>query len=153
MDENLVVAQLVVVTWSKAARGGTAAQERARVPPGFRLPDDARPPFVQRVTCSEHSGFRPTYATPRSLAHCLDEIALRMTVEPDALKIGADPNRQPSAPPARRIHQGEWLRWKHSRSGNRWAHLVILNLAVMPRPPANLFAGSPTFTAETVEQW
>lgn len=74
-------------------------------------------------------------------------------MEADGGRVFADRNRRASAPPARRLGAGRWLRWQDTSSGRRRVEMTVVNVATVGRPPSNLFLGVPAFSVESVESW
>ncbi|MFF3391426.1 hypothetical protein ACFYW1_10930 [Streptomyces sp. NPDC002669] len=153
MDAGGVVVQMIVVRWSVASRGGEGARLRSRVPKGFLLPEGLSGPLVHRVDCDERNGFVPRFRTFDGLRPLEGETPLRVAPEADGVRVFADRNRRTGAPPARRLGAGQWLRWRDTSSGRRRVGMTVVNVAVVGRPPSNLFLGAPTFSAESVESW
>ncbi|MET9920681.1 hypothetical protein ABZZ04_26885 [Streptomyces sp. NPDC006435] len=153
MDAGGVVVQMIVVRWSVASRGGEGARLRSRVPKGFLLPEGMSGPVVHRVDCDERDGFVPRFRTFDGLRPLESETPLRVAPEADGVRVFADRNRRACAPPARRLGAGQWLRWQDTSSGRRRVGMTVVNVAVVGRPPANLFLGVPAFSAESVESW
>lgn len=153
VDAGSLVVQMIVVRWSVSSRGGEGARLRSRVPKGFLLPEGVSGPVVHRVECDELNGFLPRFRTFEGLGPLESGTPLRLAMEADGVRVFADRNRRVTAPPARRLGAGQWLRWRDTAGGRRRVEMTVVNVAAIGRPPSNLFLGAPVYSAESVETW
>ncbi|MFG3533078.1 hypothetical protein ACGF8B_41240 [Streptomyces sp. NPDC047917] len=153
--------QMIVVRWSVSSRGGEGARLRPRVPKGFLLPEGVSGPVVRRVECDEVNGFVPRFCTFEGLRPLENGTPLRLAMEADGVRVFADRNRRATAPPARWLRSGQWLRRRDTSSGRRRdtssgrrrVGMTVVNVAVVGRPPSNLFPGVPAYGVGSVETW
>jgi hypothetical protein len=168
----MILVQTILISWTKASRGGRLAELRSRVPKRLpvRIADDSAPVVWHAVTYSERNDFVEPFSANTTIHISNNRFGCR-NVEVEIREDSAILTyRYQTGVPARRFFDksGNYVPPEHSivvtenrwssieyngrfsciDTGNWWYEHVIVNVAVGTSIEANIFA-----TSDPIEQY